>query len=228
MKNRNFIKQAFLALTLASGIAHSAISGLGEGVYASFDTTKGNFVIELFYQQTPNTVGNFVGLVEGTKKNNFKNGMGFYDGLKFHRVIKNFMVQGGDPMGTGRGGPGYKFDDEITDLKHDSAGILSMANSGRNSNGSQFFITHRATPWLDGKHTVFGKVILGMDVVNSIKKGDVMDSVRVIRNGSKAIAFDANQIQKIIPAPTLSSCNIPGWVKALGRESQWRKLNNCL
>jgi cyclophilin family peptidyl-prolyl cis-trans isomerase len=153
------------------------------GTYAKFDTTLGNFTIELFETQTPNTVGNFVKLAE-------KN---FYDGVIFHRVIDGFMIQGGDPTGTGRGGPGYQFADEIhPQLKHSGEGILSMANAGPNTNGSQFFITLVPTPHLDGKHTVFGKVVEGMDVVKKIGKtptarGDrpvtdvVMKSVRIER-----------------------------------------------
>ena len=153
------------------------------GTYAKFETTLGNFTIELFETQTPNTVGNFVKLAE-------KN---FYDGVIFHRVIDGFMIQGGDPTGTGRGGPGYQFADEIhPQLKHSEAGILSMANAGPNTNGSQFFITLVATPHLDGRHTVFGKVVEGMDVVKKIGKtptarGDrpitdvVMKSVRIER-----------------------------------------------
>src|SRR5262249_37278961 len=153
------------------------------GTYAHFETTLGNFTIELFEGQTPNTVGNFVKLAE-------KN---FYDGVIFHRVIDGFMIQGGDPTGTGRGGPGYQFADEIhPQLKHTGEGILSMANAGPNTNGSQFFITLVPTPHLDGKHTVFGKVVEGMDVVKKIGKtptarGDrpvsdvVMKSVRIER-----------------------------------------------
>jgi peptidyl-prolyl cis-trans isomerase B (cyclophilin B) len=137
---------------------------------ATFDTNKGKIVIRLFAAHTPKTVANFEKLAK----------KGFYDGLKFHRVIPDFMVQGGDPKGNGTGGPGYTFDDEFhPQLKHSVPGILSMANSGPNTNGSQFFITHKATPWLDGKHTVFGQVIQGMDVVNKIQKGDVMRSVKV-------------------------------------------------
>jgi peptidyl-prolyl cis-trans isomerase B (cyclophilin B) len=137
---------------------------------ATFDTTRGTIRIELFDDKTPKTVANFEKLCE--KK--------YYDGLKFHRVIPDFMVQGGCPLGTGTGGPGYKFEDEFdSSLTHDGPGVLSMANAGPNTNGSQFFITHVATPWLDGKHSVFGKVIEGQDVVDSIEKGDIMTTVRV-------------------------------------------------
>lgn len=137
---------------------------------ATFETERGTIRVELFDDKTPKTVENFETLCE-------KN---YYDGLKFHRVIPDFMVQGGCPLGTGTGGPGYKFEDEFhPELKHDGPGVLSMANAGPNTNGSQFFITHVATPWLDGKHSVFGKVIEGQDVVDSIKQGDKMASVRV-------------------------------------------------
>ena len=137
---------------------------------ATFETTKGTIRIELFANKTPKTVDNFEKLC--AKK--------YYDGLTFHRVIPNFMIQGGCPEGTGTGGPGYKFEDEFhDDLKHDGPGVLSMANAGPNTNGSQFFITHLATPHLDGKHSVFGKVIEGQDVVDSIEKDDKMETVRV-------------------------------------------------
>jgi peptidyl-prolyl cis-trans isomerase A (cyclophilin A) len=131
------------------------------GTYAHFDTSMGNFIVELFEQQVPNTVGNFVKLADSK----------FYDGVIFHRVIEGFVIQGGDPTGTGRGGPGYQFADEFhPQLKHSSEGILSMANAGPNTNGSQFFITLAPTPHLDGRHSVFGKVVEGMDVVREIGK----------------------------------------------------------
>lgn len=221
------LKSLMVGVILLSGLAHSAIGGLGLGVYASMDTTKGNIVIKLEHKKTPNTVGNFVGLIEGTKKNNFKEGLGFYDGLKFHRVINNFMIQGGDPKGNGTGGPGFKFADEITDLRHDKPGTLSMANSGPNTNGSQFFITHGATPWLDGKHTVFGYVVQGMDVVNKIEKGDKMLSVRVIRNGMDAIHYDANKTVKHVVTKVTKDCEVPGWVKMIGHTDKWLLHNGC-
>lgn len=137
---------------------------------ATFETTQGTIKLELFDDKTPKTVGNFETLCE--KK--------YYDGLKFHRVIPNFMIQGGCPEGTGTGGPGYQFEDEFhPELRHDGPGIFSMANAGPNTNGSQFFITHNATPHLDDRHTVFGKVIEGQDVVDAIEMGDVMTTVRV-------------------------------------------------
>ena len=137
---------------------------------ATFTTNKGTIRLELFEDKVPKTVANFEKLC----------GDGFYDGLKFHRVIADFMVQGGCPKGTGTGGPGYTFEDEFhPDLKHDTPGILSMANAGPNTNGSQFFITHVPTPWLDGKHSVFGRVLEGQDVVDAIEQGDVMEKVAV-------------------------------------------------
>lgn len=160
---------------------------------AHFHTNRGTVTAELFYQLTPMTVGNFVGLAQGTLTNHaVKKGVPFYNGLKFHRVIADFMVQGGDPQGTGSGGPGYRFPDEFhPDLRHDAPGILSMANAGPGTNGSQFFITHTETSWLDGKHTVFGKVTAGMDVVNSIRQGDVIERLEIEAVGAEAAAFDA-------------------------------------
>ena len=169
----------------------NAIKGK-DGVFAIMETSKGNIVLELFYDKTPLTVTNFVGLAEG--KLDAAKGKPFYDGLKFHRVIADFMIQGGDPLGNGTGGPGYKFADEFDkELKHTGPGILSMANSGPNSNGSQFFITHVATPWLDGKHTVFGKVVTGQDVVNAVQQNDKIIKVKIIRQGTDAEGFEVTQ-----------------------------------
>ena len=134
-------------------------------------TDRGTIRLELFEDDAPNTVANFINLAE----------KGFYDGITFHRVLPNFMIQGGDPTGSGRGGPGYRFADEFSPRGHDGPGTLSMANAGRDTNGSQFFITHKATSWLDGKHTVFGRVTEGMDVVNRIERGDTMRKVEVLR-----------------------------------------------
>jgi FKBP-type peptidyl-prolyl cis-trans isomerase len=164
-----------------------------DGLYARFNTSKGEIIVALEYQKTPGTVGNFVALAEGNMENSAKlQGNPYYDGLKFHRVIPDFMIQGGCPQGTGTGNPGYQFDDEIhSDLKHDGPGVLSMANAGPGTNGSQFFITHVETPWLDGKHTVFGKVAKGQDIVNAIAQGDAIENVTIERVGAEAEAFNA-------------------------------------
>ncbi|HRU28619.1 MAG TPA: peptidylprolyl isomerase [Treponema sp.] len=167
-------------------------ANLGDGLFARISTDRGDIVIKLEYKKTPLTVCNFTGLAEG--KLNAAGGKPYYNGLTFHRVISDFMIQGGDPLGNGTGGPGYKFPDEIVDdLKHDGPGVLSMANAGPNTNGSQFFITHKATPWLDGKHTVFGHVVEGQDVVNAIQQGDKIKSITIIRNGAEARAFKNDQ-----------------------------------
>lgn len=164
-----------------------------KGLFAIISTSKGEIKIELEFEKTPGTVGNFVGLSLGVINNSIKPlGEAYYNGLKFHRVINDFMIQAGCPLGTGTGDPGYKFDDEFhNDLKHDRAGIISMANAGPSTNGSQFFITHVETPWLDNKHTVFGNVIDGMNVVNSISQNDEIISIKINAVGDKAKAFDA-------------------------------------
>ena len=163
------------------------------GLFANISTSKGEIKIELEFEKTPGTVGNFVGLSLGLINNSIKPlGEAYYNGLKFHRVINDFMIQAGCPFGTGTGDPGYKFDDEFhSELKHDRPGVISMANAGPSTNGSQFFITHVETPWLDNKHTVFGNVIDGMDVVNSISQNDEIVSVKINAVGDKAKAFDA-------------------------------------
>ena len=164
-----------------------------DGLYAKFNTTKGEILVALEFKKTPGTVGNFVALAEGNLENKVKKqGTPYYNGLKFHRVIPDFMIQGGCPQGTGTGDAGYKFDDEFhPDLKHDAPGILSMANAGPGTNGSQFFITHVATPWLDNNHTVFGKVVEGQDVVDAIAQGDKIETLEIVRVGAEAEAFNA-------------------------------------
>lgn len=171
---------------------------MNNGIYAKFTTPKGAILVSLEYEKTPGTVGNFVALAEGNLENSAKKqGEPYYDGLKFHRVIQDFMIQGGCPLGTGTGSPGYQFDDEFhPDLKHDAPGKLSMANAGPGTNGSQFFITHTETPWLDGKHTVFGNVIEGQDVVDSVSQGDEM-SIEILRVGADAENFNAIEAFRI-------------------------------
>ncbi|MCL7765213.1 peptidylprolyl isomerase [Polaribacter sp. Z014] len=166
---------------------------MNNGIYAEFTTSKGVIKVKLEHEKAPGTVGNFIALTEGNLENSVKKqGTPYYDGLKFHRVIPDFMIQGGCPQGTGTGNPGYKFDDEFhPDLKHDAPGKLAMANSGPATNGSQFYITHVPTPWLDGKHTVFGSVIEGQDIVDTIAQGDVLTSVKIIKVGAEAEAFNA-------------------------------------
>ena len=171
---------------------------LDEGLYANILTEKGSIIIKLEIEKAPITVANFVSLSEGENtmvSDEFKTKK-FYNGLKFHRVIQDFMIQGGDPLGIGSGGPGYRFDDEFSDLTHNGPGILSMANSGPATNGSQFFITHKATPWLDGKHTVFGQVVEGLEVVDSIEQNDIINEVKIIRKGVEADKFDAPTLFK--------------------------------
>ena len=177
--------------------------GLKDGLYANLQTTQGNLIVKFEDKKSPVTVANFVGLAEGKIDNKAKaKGVPFYDGTIFHRVIKDFMIQGGDPQGTGMGDPGYKFEDEKNDLKHTGKGILSMANSGPNTNGSQFFITEIATPWLDGKHTIFGEVVKGDDVIDKIanvekgaqdkpKTDIVLEKVSIFSKGDEYKGYDA-------------------------------------
>ena len=168
-------------------------SNLKDGLYAEIKTSKGDIIVQLEFEKTPVTVANFVSLAEG--KNTFVaeqfKGKPFYNGLKFHRVIPNFMIQGGDPLGNGSGDTGYKFKDEFTDMTFDKGGVLAMANSGPGTNSSQFFITHVATDWLDGKHTIFGHVVEnGMEIVNKIEQNDVIIAINIVRNGEAAKKFD--------------------------------------
>jgi len=183
------------ALLIIFSLLFSSLSfaALDDGIYALIKTNKGEIIVELAYEKAPLTVINFIALSEGSKESNKEPGIPFYDGIIFHRVIDDFMIQGGDPQGDGRGGPGYQFVDEFSDLKHDQPGVLSMANSGPNTNGSQFFITHVPTPWLDGKHSVFGLVAEGISVVNSIEQGDVIESISIERIGDQANQFVADE-----------------------------------
>jgi cyclophilin family peptidyl-prolyl cis-trans isomerase len=159
-----------------------------DGLYAKIKTNKGEILLILHHDKVPGTVANFIGLSEGKIKNSYKSiDSPYYDGLKFHRVIPDFMIQTGCPNGTGTGDPGYKFDDEFhPELRHNKPGILSMANSGISTNGSQFFITHVPTNWLDDKHTVFGEVIEGLDIVNEIQQDDIINSISIVRVGEDA------------------------------------------
>lgn len=193
-------KKIFFALVLFSSLisCKEDKNDLPDGLYAKFETNKGEIIVQLDYEKAPITVANFVTLAEGKNEyvtnENIKN-RPFYDGLKFHRVIENFMIQGGDPLGTGSGDAGYRFKDEITEMKFDKGGVLAMANNGPATNSSQFFITHIETPWLDGKHTIFGHVVgNGMETVNKILQDDYMSKVSIIRNGEAAKKFDAVKI----------------------------------
>ncbi len=187
----------FIAILFVCIGCSTSKKGLDKGLYADIKTNKGNILVQLTYDKTPNTVANFVSLAEGTNNqvDSIHKGKPYYNGIVFHRVIANFMIQGGDPTGTGQGGPGYKFEDEfVDDLNHDGPGVLSMANAGPNTNGSQFFITHKETPWLDGKHSVFGRVIKGQNVVDSIQQNDTIIAVEIIRKGSDARKFKAEKV----------------------------------
>lgn len=207
------MKQSLVLIALCAmallGCKSSKYAELGDGIFADIQTNKGDIIIKLEHGKTPITVANFVSLAEGNSpfvSDSLKDKK-FYDGLIFHRVMKDFMIQGGDPMGTGRGNPGYKFKDEFHDsLAHSKKGILSMANSGPKTNGSQFFITHKETPWLNGRHTVFGEVVSGIEVVDTIANVEVqapankpkvdviMNTIEIVRNGKEAKKFDAVQI----------------------------------
>ncbi len=202
----------FLLLSLSFAACEDKYPDLGDGIYAEFITNKGTFVAKLYNEATPLTVSNFVALAEGnnTLVDSTYKGKKFFNGLTFHRVIKDFMIQGGDPKGDGSGNPGYRFPDEFVDsLKHSKKGILSMANSGPGTNGSQFFVTLKETPWLDGKHTVFGEVVLGQEIVDSIgvvettKPGDkpvdpvIMQEVNIINKGNSKLSSFTEEMEKI-------------------------------
>lgn len=192
MRHRSVVFALLLSLFSISILSCNAQAARSDGMYATIKTNKGDIVVSLEFEKAPMTVGNFVGLAEGTL--DVTKGKPFYNGLTFHRVVADFVVQGGDPAGDGTGGPGYRFPDEIVpELKHDGPGVLSMANAGPNTNGSQFFITLGAAPWLDGKHSVFGKVVEGMEVVRQIQQGDRIESITIQRFGAKAKAFDSSQ-----------------------------------
>ena len=199
MKTMRSISILLFSLTVLFTSCTKSYDQLKEGIYAEIETSKGTMIVQLEYQKVPNTVANFITLAEGKNQfvsDEFKD-KPFYDGLKFHRVIPDFMIQGGDPNGDGSGGPGYKFKDEFhDDLKHTKAGILSMANAGPGTNGSQFFITHKETPWLDNMHTVFGEVVEGLDVINLIETDDLINKITIIRIGNDAKKFDAVKIFK--------------------------------
>lgn len=191
-------KILFVLLVLATFIScKDEDNNLPDGLYAKIQTTKGNIIVGLDYKEAPITVANFITLAEGKNgfvTNEHLKGRPFFDGLRFHRVIKDFMIQTGDPLGTGSGDAGYKFKDEINNLRFDNGGVLAMANNGPATNSSQFFITHVATPWLDGKHTVFGHVVEnGMEVVNKIEQSDFIKKITIIRNGETAKKFNAEK-----------------------------------
>ena len=191
--NRHF----FIIILIINFSCNMSQKNNNDTIYASIETSKGTIKANLYYDLTPVTVANFISLAEGENKEvseQYK-GKKYYNGITFHRVIPDFMIQGGDPTGTGSGSPGYNFKDEFIDeLQHSSAGILSMANAGPATNGSQFFITHKETPWLDGVHTVFGKVVVGQEIVDKIEQGDSIINIEIIREGSSAKRFNAPKI----------------------------------
>lgn len=201
MIGRNFVS-VLMVFLLATSVLSAADKATTEGMFAKFKTNKGLIVVKLEFEKVPMTVANFVGLAEGTKSwtdpvKKTATKSKFYDGLMFHRVIKDFMIQGGDPLGNGQGGPGFQFTDEFhPDLKHDKPGTLSMANAGPNTNGSQFFITHLPTPHLDGKHSVFGYVVQGQDVVNLIEQNDKLETLIIERVGKAAKEFNVGAAEK--------------------------------
>ncbi len=191
-RTNGFFPALLLAITAVPLSCNENNLDLDDGLYARLFTGKGEIIIRLFPDEAPLTVMNFVGLAEGDLK--FANKKGpFYAGLKFHRVIEDFMIQGGDPEGTGSGGPGYRFPDETDNgLIFDKPGLLAMANAGPDTNGSQFFITHVATDWLNGKHTIFGQVVDSQEVVDAIKQNDVIEKLEILRIGPEASSYKAD------------------------------------
>ncbi len=199
------MKKLLIVITIlfaAIGHAEAKKPKLAKGLYAEMITGKGTILIRLAMDSTPLTVANFVGLAEGKIKNTAKPlGVPYYDSLKFHRVISKFMIQGGDPAGNGTGGPGYSFKDEfIPQYRFTGPGILAMANAGAATNGSQIFITHVTTPWLNDKHTIFGFVVSGQDVVDNIQQGDYILKVKIIRKGKAARKFNAAKVFEALRA----------------------------
>ncbi len=211
MKKRSL--QILVLFTLIFNSCKDEYKNFEDGIYANIETNKGKIIVQLYAEEVPLTVANFITLAEGTnsKVSDSLKGKKFYDGLTFHRVIKDFMIQGGDPLANGQGGPGYKFYDEFNPkLRHDSKGILSMANSGFNTNGSQFFITYKATPWLDaytnenqlkdcsnprvGCHSVFGKVVSDLNVLDTIANADIIKKITIVKKGDVAKTFDAVKV----------------------------------
>lgn len=191
-----------LVLFTVMGVAEAKKPKLAKGLYAEIQTTRGKILIRLAMDSVPLTVANFVGLAEGTIKNSARPlGVPYFDSLKFHRVIAKFMIQGGDPQGNGQGGPGYSFRDEfVPQYRFTGPGILAMANAGPATNGSQFFITHVATPWLDNRHTIFGFVVSGQEVVDATQQGDYIVKVKIIRKGKKARKFNAAKVFETLRA----------------------------
>lgn len=185
---------ALIAVAITFVACSTAARDLPDGLYAELETSRGDIVVRLFSERAPLTVMNFVGLAEGTIDNDHAPGEPYYDGLTFHRVEPGFVIQGGDPSGDGTGGPGYRFPTEThPELRHDKPGIVAMANSGPDTNGSQFYITMGPTPHLDGGYNVFGEVVEGMEVVNAIEVGDRMSEVSILRYGADAEAYEATQ-----------------------------------